>query len=107
MEAVVKLAKKNPPPTDVSSDPEVGLTTAVAKERCAPPTERRVLRLPEVMRRVGLSRSTIWRQVRREEFPKPIPLSMNAQGWLEDEVSEWLAEKADRRINRKAGATRR
>jgi prophage regulatory protein len=72
-------------------------TTAAVEFGHAQSVERRVLRLPEVMRRVGLSRSTIWRLVRREEFPKPIPLSKNAQGWFEEEVNAWLTEKAQLR----------
>jgi len=51
----------------------------------------RFLRLPELMQTVGLSRSTIYEKVADGQFPKPIPLSGRAVGWLSDDVSEWIA----------------
>src|SRR5262245_877730 len=37
-----------------------------------PPSGESLLRWREVARRVGLSRSQIWKRVRRKEFPEPI-----------------------------------
>lgn len=54
---------------------------------------RRALRVPEVKRRTGLSRTTIWRLVRAKEFPRPHRLSRNAVGWYEDDVDRWLAAR--------------
>ena len=54
------------------------------------PGRERFLRLPEVMRRVGLSRSTIYASIRAESFPKPIRLGPNAVGWLEDDIDAWM-----------------
>jgi len=51
----------------------------------------RFLRLPELMQTVGLSRSAIYEKVADGQFPKPIPLSGRAVGWLSDDVSEWIA----------------
>jgi prophage regulatory protein len=48
------------------------------------------LRFSEVRRRVGLSRSTIWRLERRGLFVKRRRLSANAVGWPEDEIEAWL-----------------
>lgn len=54
---------------------------------------RRALRISEVTRRTGLSRTTIWRQVQAEEFPRPRRLGKNAIGWDEEDVYRWLASR--------------
>jgi prophage regulatory protein len=53
----------------------------------------RAIRYPELYRKTGLHRSTIWRMERQGAFPKSIPLGKNSKGWLESEVDEWLNEK--------------
>ncbi len=52
----------------------------------------RLLRLPEVMERVGLSRSTIYDRMERGTFPKSHKISTRAVGWNEYEVNEWCLE---------------
>jgi prophage regulatory protein len=49
----------------------------------------RFLRLPEVMQTVALSRSAIYEKVALSQFPKPVPLSGRAVGWLSSEVEDW------------------
>ena len=41
----------------------------------------------------GLSATTLWRLTQRGEFPKPIRLSAGAVGWLDSEISAWLADR--------------
>ena len=60
-------------------------------ERTNPPT--RFLRLPEVMERTGLSRSTIYVRLAAGCFPRPVALGMRAVGWIEAEIEEWVAER--------------
>ena len=65
------------------------------KERSKPPT--RILRLPEVMARTGLSRTTIyeWRVAGR--FPQAVRLGTRNVGWIESELEAWFGERiADR-----------
>ena len=50
----------------------------------------RILRLPGVRARTGLSRSTIYLRISQGRFPKPISLGERAVGWVESEVNEWL-----------------
>jgi prophage regulatory protein len=52
-----------------------------------------MLRLREVMRRTGLSRSTIYAYIAANQFPSPIPLGPRAVGWIEDEVNAWIEER--------------
>jgi prophage regulatory protein len=49
-----------------------------------------MLRQPEVLRRTGLSRTTIWRKIRAGDFPAPRQLGSNSIGWPESEITEWL-----------------
>jgi prophage regulatory protein len=55
-----------------------------------------ILRLPTVKARTGLSRSTLYLKVSRGEFPGPISLGPRAVGWLESDVSQWIAEQVER-----------
>ena len=50
----------------------------------------RILRLPGVKARTGLSRSSIYLRISQGRFPKPVSLGARAVGWVESEVSEWL-----------------
>ena len=49
------------------------------------------LRRKQVETRTGLSRSTIYQYIKDGASPKPVPLGPRAVGWLESEVSEWIA----------------
>lgn len=55
--------------------------------------ELAILRRKQVQMRTGLSRSTIYQYIKDGVFPKPVPLGPRAVGWLESEVSEWIAER--------------
>jgi prophage regulatory protein len=60
----------------------------------------KILRLPQVKERVGLSRSSIYQAIQRKEFPSPIPLGARAVGRLESDIAEWLSSHiAQRRCN--------
>jgi prophage regulatory protein len=52
-----------------------------------------ILRLPAVKARTGLSRSTIYQRIQHGEFPPPYSLGGRSVGWLESEISGWIAEK--------------
>ena len=50
----------------------------------------RLLRLPEVLRATGLSRSNLYRKIKVGEFPSPFQLGKRAVGWRESEVIAWI-----------------
>jgi len=52
-----------------------------------------ILRLPDVKKRTGLSRSTIYSRVGQHLFPQPISLGGRAVGWVESEIQEWLEKR--------------
>lgn len=51
------------------------------------------LRRKQVETRTGLSRSTIYQYIKDGAFPKPVPLGPRAVGWLESDVSDWIAAR--------------
>ena len=52
-----------------------------------------ILRRKQVQARTGLSRSTIYLYIKAGLFPKPVALGPWAVGWIESEVSDWIAER--------------
>lgn len=58
-----------------------------------PRTPERLIRLPEVKRRVGLARSTIYRLMQLGAFPKARKLGLRAIAWSEAEVDNWIEGK--------------
>ncbi len=61
----------------------------------------RILRLKQVLERVGLSRSTIYDRINPasprydNSFPKPIKIGSSAVGWLESSINEWIESLLD------------
>ena len=59
-----------------------------------PPAETvppaRLLRLPEVMARVGLRRSAIYQRMSEGRFPKSRSLGPKCAVWVEAEIEEWI-----------------
>ena len=55
-----------------------------------PGTHQRLLRLPEVMRRVGLKRSAIYQRMSEGRFPKSRSLGVKCAVWVESEIDEWI-----------------
>ncbi|MBK6297613.1 MAG: AlpA family transcriptional regulator [Sphingomonadales bacterium] len=50
----------------------------------------RVLRLPEVMDRVGLRRSAIYQRMSEGRFPKSRSLGPKCAVWVEAEINDWI-----------------
>lgn len=58
-----------------------------------PKSSFRILRLPELIEKVGLSRAQIYHLIALGEFPSQIKLGLRACGWLESEVTEWIKQR--------------
>jgi prophage regulatory protein len=52
-----------------------------------------LLRLPDVRRRVSLSRSEIYRRIAAGDFPQPVKLGERASAWNAAEVDSWIAAR--------------
>lgn len=53
----------------------------------------RLIRIREVLDKVGLSKATLYRLIAAGEFPASIQLSSRAVGWEESLVDEFLMKK--------------
>lgn len=66
------------------------------KERVSPDYSRlpadAVLRLPDVLALVGLSRASVYAMVGERRFPAPIKLTRHASAWRMGEIRTWLAD---------------
>lgn len=58
--------------------------------------EDKILRLPQVMARVGLKKSAIYKMIGNGEFPAQLKLGTHASGWLESDVQKWIMKRAGR-----------
>jgi len=52
---------------------------------------KRILRLPEVIKRTGIKRSTIYLKMQLDEFPQSISLGARSCGWLESDIDSWIS----------------
>ena len=55
----------------------------------------KILRLPMVKARTGLSRSTIYLRMAEGRFPKSVSLGGRAVGWVEAEIDDWLQQRIE------------
>ena len=53
----------------------------------------RLLRLPDVRSRTGLSRTTIYAYISAGDFPKGIRLGARCVAWAESEIDRWISLK--------------
>ena len=54
-----------------------------------------IWRLPVVMARTGLPRSTIYHKISQGAFPEPINLGPRSVGWIADEVEQWILDRIE------------
>ena len=62
----------------------------MAVQSAKPPS---FIRLPEVKRRTGLSRSSIYLRAARGDFPSPVNLGGRAVAWIDQEVQHWIDQQ--------------
>lgn len=53
----------------------------------------RLLTRPQVERRTGLARSTLYRMMRSNRFPLPVRVGRRAVRWPESEIEHWIATR--------------
>ncbi|HEU5048401.1 MAG TPA: AlpA family transcriptional regulator [Rickettsiales bacterium] len=53
----------------------------------------RILRLPEVIKRTGWKRSSIYAHEKAGQFPKRVKLGLRSVGWLESEIDAWIENR--------------
>lgn len=93
----VALRQREPTPDLIRSQGHDEFGTVVLPTNHQPQSSIRILRLPDVMKRVGLCRASIYAHMTSGTFPRSISLGARAVGWLEHEVDAWLAAKIQAR----------
>lgn len=53
------------------------------------------IRLPEVMAKVQLGKTTIYDMIKRGEFPRQVRISRKKALWDLNQVEAWMKEKVD------------
>jgi prophage regulatory protein len=53
------------------------------------------LRLTEVSKKVGLTRSTIYKSMNEGNFPKSIKLGARSVAWLASDVDGWMQQRTN------------
>lgn len=72
---------------------EASATSAeISPDNALPP---RLLRLPDVMERVGLRRSAIYQRMNEGRFPKCRTLGPKCSVWVEAEINAWIQSVAE------------
>ena len=56
------------------------------------PAADRIIRLPVVLDRTGLSRSTLYRKIDEGTFPRQVAISTRGTGWRESAINRWIAD---------------
>ena len=56
-------------------------------------TDDRLLTRAEVERRVGLRRSSLYREMRQGRFPLPVRIGPRAVRWPSTEIEAWIASR--------------
>lgn len=51
------------------------------------------IKLNDVVKVTSLSKSTIYRLVAENDFPRQVPLGGKSVAWVESEIEEWMKEK--------------
>lgn len=53
----------------------------------------KILRLPDVMERTGLPKSTVYLRISEGTFPTSIALGYRTVGWLESDIEDWISNR--------------
>lgn len=58
-----------------------------------PATPVTLHRLPAVMARTGIAKSTLYLMISQGRFPEPVKLSARSVAWPSDVLDSWIAER--------------
>jgi prophage regulatory protein len=64
--------------------------------------DEKIIRLKTVLARTGLSRSTVYRMVANGSFPRQRRIGIQATGWYQSEVEEWISDPSAYRAGKDA-----
>ncbi len=58
----------------------------------AVPVPERIIHLPTVLNRTGLSRSTLYRKIAEGTFPAQVQISIHGARWRVSAINRWIAD---------------
>lgn len=82
------------------SNANIQANSMVSEHIYEPRFTGQVLRLPDVISKTGVSRSTIYSMMDAGSFPKSIPLGGHSIGWLEADVDSWIENQVTSKIKK-------
>lgn len=56
-------------------------------------TQASIERLPVVLNRLGISRSSLYKMIQRGDFKSPLQLGPRAVGWLSTDTDDFIAAR--------------
>ena len=59
----------------------------------------KILRIDQVTEQTGLSRSSIYKQIRLGLFPRAIKLTPRSSGWEEAAVQSWIEDRVREQVS--------
>lgn len=57
----------------------------------------KIIRLKEVILLTGLAKSTVYKFIKDQSFPKQVSLGSRSVGWVESEIQAWIVDKIEAR----------
>lgn len=74
-----------------------------AKAVASSAVHRRFLRLADVVKRINISRATIYRLIATGQFPLPVKLSERTSVWIDEEVESFCQRRVEARDAARTG----
>lgn len=68
-----------------------------ANDPIAGPKPKRLVRLGEVIERIGVGKSAIYARIRAKTFPAPVQLGGGSVAWVEAELDAWIEARIEER----------
>jgi prophage regulatory protein len=65
---------------------------------------RRLLRLPEVKEKVGLSRTAIYRLIAEGQFPRQVCIGPRTVAWCQEDLEAWIEQRIQGALSEPAGS---
>ena len=56
----------------------------------------RLIRLPEVLTRVGICKTVIYDRMKRGSFPHSVKLGPRSVAWMESDIDDWIKNQVKR-----------
>jgi len=55
--------------------------------------EKKIFRMQELTKIIGLSKASIYRLIKTNKFPAPIQISSRCVGFVSDDIYKWIDER--------------